>query len=270
MSWRGALLIGLAAASFSRSAIAQPAVVRLDGRTIAASEIDVLVTSLMKAGEVPGMGIAVLNQGKAVHVKVYGYRSREQNLPLTADSTLGTASLTKAAFAYLVMQLVDDGTLDLDRPVHQYLPKPLTAYPAYQDLAGDPRSEQITPRMLLSHTGGFPNFRQSNKDLRLNINFKPGSRYAYSGEGMQLLQLVVETVAHKSLTDLMRARVFEPLGMNRTSMVSDSRLNVEAANGHDEWGRSLGVQTFARPDAAGLDAIDAHRHDTVRRSGHRR
>jgi CubicO group peptidase (beta-lactamase class C family) len=75
----------------------------------------------------------------------------------------------------------------------------------------------------------------------LNINFEPVSRYAYSGEGINLLQLVVETITSEPLQDLMRTHIFEPFGMARSSMVWDSRFESDYANGYDEWGdgRSL-------------------------------
>jgi CubicO group peptidase (beta-lactamase class C family) len=105
--------------------------------------------------------------------------------------------------------------------------------------------------MLLSHTSGFPNLRVLNRDRKLNINFEPGSRFAYSGEGIQLLQLVVETIAQRPLEELMQERVFQPLGMTRTSMVTEKRFEDDYANAYDEWGISLGHQNRKRADAAG-------------------
>jgi CubicO group peptidase (beta-lactamase class C family) len=232
-------------------AAAQPAAKRLDGSTISPGEIDATVTRLMRAAEVTGAGIAIVSGGKVAYLKTYGFRDQEKKLPLTPDSVMAGASFTKVAFAHLVLQLVDEGSLDLDKPVQQYLPKPLPDYPAYRDLASDARYRKITPRMLLSHTSGFPNFRGLNEDLKLNINFEPGSRYAYSGEGMLLLQFVVETITKKPLKDLMRDRVFQPLGMSRTSMVSEERFANDYASGYDEWGRSLGHQQRQTADAAG-------------------
>jgi CubicO group peptidase (beta-lactamase class C family) len=114
-------------------------------------------------------------------------------------------------------------------------------YSMYKDLADDPRDKRITARTLLSHTSGFPNWRWINDDRKLNINFEPVSRYAYSGEGINLLQLVVETITSEPLQDLMRTHIFEPFGMARSSMVWDSRFESDYANGYDEWGdgRSL-------------------------------
>jgi CubicO group peptidase (beta-lactamase class C family) len=229
----------------------RPAVKRLDGTTISPAEIDKTVLRLMRAAEVPGAGIAIFNHGEVACSRAYGFRDTAKKLPLTEDSVMAAASFTKVAFAYLVMLLVDDGALDLNKPVQTYLPKPLPEYPAYRDLAGDPRYRKITAKTLLSHTSGFPNFRWINDDQKLNINFEPGSRYAYSGEGMLLLQHVVETITKKPLRELMQERVFQPLGMTRTSMISDARFENDYASGYDEWQRSLGHPRRKNANAAG-------------------
>src|SRR5262249_36097352 len=132
----------------------------------------------------------------------------------------------------------------------------------YRDLIDDLRYKGLTGRMLLSHTSGFPNLRWLNPDRKLNINFEPGSRYAYSGEGMQLLQLVVETISTKPLQDLMQERVFAPLGMSRTSMVTEQRFEDNYANGYAEWGRSLGQQQ--RNTAAAAGSMQTTLHDFTR------
>src|SRR5262249_34145095 len=152
-----------------------------------------------------------------------GMRDTERRLPLTTGSVMTAASLSKAAFAYLVMQLVDEGRLELDRPIRDYLPRPLIEYEKYADLAGDERRDRLTARMLLAHPSGFANWRWLEDDRRLAIHFEPGSRFAYSGEGIVLLQLVVETITKTSIDELMESRVFRPLGMTRTSMVWQPR-----------------------------------------------
>jgi len=238
-------------AAGSLLAAPEAAVRRLDGSTISSKQIDETVSRSMAAAEVTGVAIAILNDGHIAYLKAYGLRDVARKLPLTEDSVMGAASLSKAAFAYLVMRLVASKALDLDKPIQQYLPKPLPEYDAYRDLAGDPRYRKITARMLLSHTAGFPNLRWLNDDRKLNINFEPGSRYAYSGEGIQLLQLVVEEIAGKPVKDLMQDRVFGPLGMTSTSMVTEARFADNCAIGYDEWGRPLGCQQRKSASAAG-------------------
>lgn len=226
-------------------------VMRLDGSKITPSQIDTAVVQSMEAAHVTGAGIAIVNDGKVAYLKTYGFRDKEKHLPLTPDSVMTAASLTKPAFATMVMQLVQERVVDLDKPVYQYLPKPLPEYPAYKELAADPRYKQITLRMLLSHTSGFPNWRRFTDDKRLNINFPPGSRFAYSGEGIALAQMVVETVTKKSVDDLMTERIYQPLGMTRTSMVWQKRFEDNFANGYDEQGNSLGPERRHTGDAAG-------------------
>lgn len=231
---------------------------RIDGSKTSGAEIDGTVSRLMKVADVTGAGIAIFNHGNLVYLKAYGFRDTQKNLPLTVNSVMSGASLTKVAFGYLVMKLVDDRMLDLDRPVYQYLPKPLPEYPRYADLANDPRYKRITARMLLSHTSGFPNWRWFEDDRKLRIHFDPGSRFAYSGEGIDLLQLVVETIAKEPLDALMRERVFTPLRMTRTSMIWEDRFEKDFANGYDEYGRSLGHQTWKKADAAGSMLTTPH------------
>ena len=246
-----AILLVLSLATLFDASAKQLSIGRIDDTTINPSEIDATVTRLMHGAEIPGLGLTVFNHGQIAYQKAYGLRNKEKSLPMTPDTVLNAASLTKAAFAYMVMQLVDEHRLDLDVPVYKYLPKPLTDYHQYSDLAGDPRYQQITARMLLDHSSGFPNFRWFNSDRKLNINFTPGSKFAYSGEGMELLQLVVETITGKPLGELMQTRVFQPLGMTRTSMTWQPQFDGDFANGYDEYGRWLGAPKFTRPDAAG-------------------
>ena len=242
--------VALAAAALTTAGVADRAVVRLDGTTIAPAAIEETVQRLMRAANVPGLAVAILNARKVAYLHAFGERDRDRHLPLTIDSVMTAASFSKSAFAYLVMQLVEERTLDLDTPVFKYLPRPLPEYPRYTDLDGDDRYRRITARMLLSHTAGFPNLRALNHG-RLNINFEPGSRYAYSGEGIQLLQLVVEEVTGVRLHELMQSRIFEPFGMKRTSMVWELPFERDYANGYDSDGRSLGPQRRRIADAAG-------------------
>jgi CubicO group peptidase (beta-lactamase class C family) len=137
----------------------KPAFVGIDGRTHTATEIDATVAHVMQGAHVPGLAFALINNSRVVYLKAYGVKSMSPNEPLTVNTVMVAASLTKVAFAYLVMKLADDRVIDLDKPVYQYLPRPFSDYPAWRDMANDPRSKLITARMLLSHTAGLPNSR---------------------------------------------------------------------------------------------------------------
>jgi CubicO group peptidase (beta-lactamase class C family) len=162
------------------------------------------------------------------------------------------ASLTKTVFAYTVLQLAGEGKLDLDKPIAAMLPKPLPeygnldAYGNWGDLAGDLRWAKITPRHVLTHSTGFANFHWDEPDERLRIHFEPGVRYAYSGEGMMLLQFGLEQGLRVNLGEEMNRRVFEPLGMTKTSLKWRGDFASDLADGwrvdgtvepHDERSR---------------------------------
>jgi Beta-lactamase len=141
--------------------------------------------------------------------------------------------------------------VDLDKPIHEYLPKPLPEYPRYADLRGDDRYKRLTLRILLSHTSGFPNWRAFEEDRKLKIHFEPRTRNAYSGEGIDLAQLIVETVTGRSVASLIEEKLYRPLHVTRSSMVWETRFEDDFANGYDEYGRSLGPEKRSVPDAAG-------------------
>jgi CubicO group peptidase (beta-lactamase class C family) len=180
--------------------------------------IDAEARRLMAGENVNGMAVAVIDNGQVVHVAAYGYRNVEQNWPLQTDTIMYGASVTKAAFAYMVMQLVDEGRLDLDRPIGEYLPRPLPEYEDYTDLTGDERWRQLTPRILLMHRSGFANMRVLEPDRVLRFHFAPGERYAYSNEGFWVLQTVLEQGLGLDIKAEMQTRVFDRFGMSRTSM----------------------------------------------------
>jgi CubicO group peptidase (beta-lactamase class C family) len=255
------LLLGFSSAS-AQQPLVPATILRLDGSTLTSTEVDATVTRLMKSANVTGVGIAVFHNGEISYLKTYGQSDTEKGLALTPDSVMPAASMTKAAFATEVMLLVQKGVLDLDVPIQRYLPKPLPEYEKYADLQGDDRYKKLTLRILLSHTSGFPNFRWFEDDKKLKIHFEPGTRYAYSGEGFQLAQLVVETVTGKSLTVLMEEDLFGPLGMTRTSMVWEPRFESDFANGYDEHGHSLGPQKRSKPGAAGYMQTTLHDYAT--------
>ncbi len=184
-------VIALVACLAAGSAHAAPKLARLDGAPLTPAGIDAEVTRLMQANDVKGLAVALIRDGRVVYVKAYGRRDVDKDLPLTADTVMYGASLTKATFAYMVMQLVDEGRIDLDASIATYLPKPLPDYDKYADLKGDERWRKLTPRILLDHTSGFNNFRWLEPDEKLRFRRDPGARYGYSGEGINLMQFVV-------------------------------------------------------------------------------
>jgi CubicO group peptidase (beta-lactamase class C family) len=191
----------------------------------------------MAATKARGLAIAIIDRGRVVRVRSYGDRNAAA-APLQTDTIMYGASLTKSAFAYMVMQLVDEGRLDLDRPLAQYLERPLPDYPTenkyapWVDLAGDERWRAITARHVLTHSVGFANFAFVEPDGKLRFHFEPGARYAYSGEGFILLQFVLERGLGLDVGIEMQRRVFDRFGMANTSMIWRPDF---AANLADGW-----------------------------------
>ena len=229
-------------------------VTRLDGRRLTPRDVERTVDRLMRAGRVPGLALGILNGGEIVYLRGFGNAQADPERRLSDTTVMYAASFTKSMFAYLVMQLVQERQIDLDRPIAAYLPKPLPSYEKYADLQGDERWRRFTPRMLLSHTSGLPNWRFTRPGERLDIMFEPGERYSYSGEGINLLQLVLEEATGREVGDLMRERVFEPLGMRRTSMTWQAAFEGEHAVGFDEAGANLGYRKRTSARAAGSAA----------------
>ena len=183
-----------------------------------AAAIDGEVLRLMEAEDVKGLALAVIDEGEIVHLAAHGHRNVERELPLTTDTVMYGASLTKTAFAYYVLQLVDEGRFDLDRPLHEYLPKPLPEYEDYTDLAGDKRWQTLTARHVLTHSTGFANFRWLEEDRKLRFHFAPGARYGYSGEGFYLLQFALEEGLGLDTKAETQRRLFDRFDMPNTSL----------------------------------------------------
>jgi CubicO group peptidase (beta-lactamase class C family) len=174
-----------------------------------------LIDAALAAVHANGLALAVIDDGQVAYTRSLGKRNG-QNEPLQSDTVMYGASLTKAVFAYTVMQWVDEGLVDLDVPIHRLLKPPLPA--PWRDIEGDARWRRLTPRILLSHRAGFANFAFLEPDGKLRFHFEPGSRYAYSGEGLQLLQFALERGLGLDVGAEMQRRVFDRFGMQRSGM----------------------------------------------------
>jgi CubicO group peptidase (beta-lactamase class C family) len=196
---------------------------------------------LLVEHEVPGASFALFDDSGLLFEHVAGVKSLTSLEPIDAASTFEAASISKPVFAYVVFSLARDGVLDVDAPLETLIPR-------IPELADDPRSSILTPRMLLTHRGGLPNWRSrlnleatTYSDLFppddvLEFVVDPDTEYRYSGEGYVLLQRVVEARTGRSLNQLAMERVFEPLGMSRSSFLFDSEIRVNYALGHDDQG----------------------------------
>jgi len=227
--------------------------------------LDAEVGKIMTETHANGMAVAVIDHGKVSYVHAYGIRNVKGD-PLTTDTVMYGASLTKMVFAYTVMQLVDQGKLNLDTPLKDDLDNPLPSYGPdqafpdkygpYKDLAGDSRWETITPRMCLTHSTGFSNFWFVEPDQKLHIHFEPGTHFSYSGEGFVLLQFVVEHGRKAQglgldVGELTRSN-FDRLGMTRTSLVwLKDNPDPNVADGWNDQGQAQPHEKRSKVRASG-------------------
>lgn len=201
-------------------------------------DLDAAARNAMIKTGARGLAVATIHQGKVSHVAAFGHRDAGGR-PLTVDTVMYGASLTKALFGYLTAQLAQEGRLDLDKPIAALLGQPIptygnvAGYGQWGDLGTDPRWRLITPRMTLTHSTGFANFAFLEPDRRLRINFTPGTRYAYSGEGLMLLQFGRERGQGLDVETELQRRFFVPLGMGRTSLKWQDRFTSNVADGWD-------------------------------------
>jgi CubicO group peptidase (beta-lactamase class C family) len=224
-----------------------------------AAAIDAEVNRVMASVGAKGMALAVIDEGVVKQVSVYGARNTAGD-PLKTDSIMYAASLTKMTFGYMVAQLADEGVIDLDRSIAAYLPQPLPAfgdaqveddYARWSDLAGDERWKKLTPRLLLNHASGFANFGFLEPDGILRFHFDPGAQYGYSGDGIILLQFVIEKGLGLDVERELQSRMFNPLGMKDTSLIWREDFGPRVADGWTLTGEPVPHDERSRVRAAG-------------------
>jgi CubicO group peptidase (beta-lactamase class C family) len=215
---------------------------------------------LMSIAGVPAVSIALI-EGTRTLTHVEGVTRASTGAAINADTIFEAASLSKPVFAYLAMHLVSEGVIDLDKPLGDYVPLPNPA---------DARAKSITARHVLSHTGGWRNWRNIPAHT-LTSDFDPGSRFSYSGEGYYFLQRVVEKATGKGILRITRERIFEPLGMSRSSYMWTPELDANRAEPHTNRGvpgDSFGPRTargFRDAAAAAGKRMDDWTHEDAER-----
>ncbi len=188
---------------------------------------------LMIDGKIPGTSVCWIHNYEIAWCSAFGTKDADRGSIVENTTVFQAASLSKPVFAYTVLQLVEHGLLDLDTPLLDYVGEATAREKHLGTTFDDPRAATITARHVLNHTTGFPNWR---RDQDLRIQFDPGERFSYSGEGFGLLQMVVEELTGSSLEDLVRELTFEPLLMNRSTFSPSTAILEDYAWPHDSAG----------------------------------
>jgi len=205
------------------------------------ADLEKQLPQLMADAFVPGVSIALVRDAQVVWRRGFGVADNASKNPVDSDTVFAAQSMSKPVFAYVVLKLCENGVLDLDTP--------LTKYAAHRVLARDARLDLITARHVLSHTGGFQNWRSEAEPLK--INFAPGERWLYSGEGYSYLQSVVThltghvntnacatyerdlRVCATDIDEYMKANLLVPFGMSSSGYVWNATFEARAARPHD-------------------------------------
>ena len=219
--------------------------------------------SLLDRYRVPGASIAVLHRGRVAWEHAAGVADRRSRLALSPEASFQVASLSKPVAALGVLLLAEEGRIDLDRPVWDYI-ESWRPPPSPYDLDG------VTARRLLSHRGGvglhgYPGVvpEQPLPTLlaslggetagagRVELVSEPGARALYSSGGYTILQLLIEESSGEPFASFMARRVLGPLGMTRSSFEPGGAV-AAAATGHGWWGGPLPAYRFREQASSGL------------------
>lgn len=201
-----------------------------------ADAVDDYVTHQMAVQHVPGLSLAVIDHGRPVRLKSYGQANLETGTRMTPDSVVQIGSLTKSFTAAAIMLLVQDHKLGLDDPISRYIGE---APPAWRD---------ITVRQLLNHSSGLatdgiaPSAKAVLADYSVSeflasaaampLQSSPGTRFAYSNLGYDLLSIIVSRVSGQTYGEFLQARIFKPAGMSATRMIDRTAIVPNRAQGY--------------------------------------
>ena len=183
----------------------------------------------LQQNNVPALGLGIINNGKLQQIKVFGELKKGVTAPY--NTIWNVASLTKPVTAMVALKLASAGKLNLDEPLYKYWTDP--------DIAKDANTKLLTARIILSHQTGFPNWRFMNESGKLDFKFKPGTKYQYSGEGLEYLRKALEKKFNKTLPQLADELIFKPLKMTDTKFVWNDITDVSRlASGYDNKGNA--------------------------------
>lgn len=197
---------------------------------VTALDNDIKIQQLLDKYKVPAVGIGLIRNYELRQVIVTG--NLKKGAPAPYNTIFNVASLTKPIVGMLTLKLVSSGDWDLDEPLAHYWTDP--------DLSTDPRSKKITTRHVLRHQTGFKNWRYLHPSGKLTIEFEPGTKFGYSGEGLEYLRKSLEKKFGKSLSQLADSLIFNPIGMPDSRLVWDNKVDESRfALWHDKEGNNI-------------------------------
>jgi len=198
------------------------------------SKVDSFVQASIRQQGIPGLALAVMRDGQVIKAQGYGLSNIELNVPVSPQTIFQSGSVGKQFTATGIMMLVEEGKVGLDDKITKYFP-------------GAPDSwNTITIRNLLTHTSGIKDYTDKNFDYRreyteedllkilqkLPFDFAPGEKWSYSNSGYMFLGILIHKVTGKFYGDFLQERIFGPLGMTTTRIISEQDIIPNRAAGY--------------------------------------
>ncbi len=236
----------------------------------ALAELDRRIEVYLDENNIPGGLVAVASRGRIVHLRPYGMANVELSVPVTDSTVFEIGSISKQFVSAAVMLLVQEDRLELDDPIHQYLPNLPSEWLG------------VTVRHLLTHTSGIPDYEEIRTydvyGFRLTpeeviqiahsrpVDFAPGAGWYYSNTGYFLLSMIVERIEGRPLGQVLQSRIFVPLAMTQTRMADPEAIIPHRASGY--WVNKAGELINRRPtetsSTLGAGGILSSAHDLVK------
>lgn len=225
------------------------------------SYLDKRITALMKSYDIPGVNIALIQKGETLWSKAYGYADLEKGRRMTTDTYCRVESISKSVTVWGVMKLVEEGMIELDKPVAQYMKNWKLPESEYSE-------EKVTVRQLLTHTSGLPlgdifeRYSPKEKIPALEESLskeailmqEPGLSFSYSNTGYNLLELLIEEVTGRDFNEYMEKEILLSLGMYKSSFTWSEKLNPEVPVGYDLKSNPVSVYVYPEKASGGLFA----------------
>ncbi len=219
------------------------------------------IPELMEKYDIPGANIALVKNGETVWLKAYGYADLEKKRRMTVDTHCRVESISKSVTAWGIMKLVEQGRIELDKPVGQYIKN-------WKFPKSEFSEEKVTVRLLLSHSAGMPlgtigvRYSPTGKipslEERLSkdavLMQEPGLSFSYSNTGFNLLELLIEEVTGRDFAEYMAEEVLIPLGMQGASFTWSEKWNPAVPLGYDLKGNPIPVYVYPDKASGGLFA----------------
>ncbi len=205
------------------------------------SSFEIEIENLLIQEKVPALGLGIIENGKVKKIQVFG--KIDKDLPISYNSLFKVASLTKPITALVALKLISTGKLGLDEPLDKYWKD--------TDLKNDIRTKKLTPRIILSHQTGFPNWRYLTKSKKLTFEFEPATKFQYSGEGFEYLRKAIESKFGKKLEELAEYLIFKPAKMNDTHFWWDKAVDEKRyVKNYDKDGKAFETTKYYQANAA--------------------